>query len=51
MKNLVQKNHSLLTAINENGIMKHSLQDKSYNGESFTKFVSELIYENQLKDT
>lgn len=31
--------------------MKYTLQDKSFNGETFNKFVTELINEKKLKGT
>ncbi len=51
MKDLVQQNHSLLMAIDKKGIIKYTLQNKSFNGETFTNFVKELITEKGLKNT
>ncbi len=51
MKNLVHKNHSLLMAIDVDSIIKHTIQSTSFNGETFTKFVQELIHEQKLNDT
>ncbi len=38
-------------AISTNEIMKYTLQDKSFNGETFNNFIMELIDEKQLQDT
>jgi len=50
LKNIPLKN-SVLMAINSEGIMKYTSQNKNFNGDTFTQFVNELIVENKIEDT
>jgi transposase len=51
MKQLIQKNNSLLMAIDNDKIIKYKLQEQSFNGSSFEEFIKELINDNNLRDT
>ena len=47
--NLSKNNNSILMAIDNEKIVDHVIQTKSYNGVTFTTFVKELIEKKQYK--